>query len=132
VLSFCDSVTRLSRRLDALELRHADKKRRDAAAKAQREAQVIADYLAKLPNPDDPASFGDEDELTSHAPSENEDIRQLQAITQHDSDDDNEGDLPKDLARSVPPTSGKYTWPPLDGPPAKQVSQPTAIQLNEV
>jgi hypothetical protein len=76
------------------------------------------------------ASYGDEDELTTHAPSHEEDKRQLQAITQHDSGDDNEGDLPPDLTRSVPPTPGNYAWPPLDEP-AKQVQQPIAVQLNE-
>ena len=130
VRAFCDGVNRLSHRLDALELKHADRKRRDAEARRQAEEQAVANYLANSPDPDNPASYEDEGELTTHGPSHDEDKRQLRAITA--GDDDNEGDLPKDLTRSVPPTSGQYAWPPLDEEPAKQVSQPTAIQLNEV
>jgi hypothetical protein len=127
VHAFCDGVARLSRRLDALEVKHSDEKRRKKKAKAQREKRAISDYLAQLPDPDNPASYGDEGELTTHAPSHLEDKEQLRAITA--GDDDNEGDLPPDLKRSVPPTPGNYAWPPLDQP-AKQVPQPTAIQLN--
>jgi hypothetical protein len=95
----------------------------------QAEQRAISDYLKSLPDADNPSSY--ECELTTHAPSENEDDRQLRATTQHDSGGDNEGDLPPDLARSVPPTSGPYAWPPLDEEPPKQVSQPVSVQLNE-
>jgi hypothetical protein len=63
VLSFCDSISRLTRRLDALELRHADARRRDAEARRQAEEHAISDYMDSLPDPDNPASYG-EDPLT--------------------------------------------------------------------
>jgi hypothetical protein len=55
VRTFCDGVARLGNRLDVLELKHADQKRRKAKAKAQREKQAIADYINRLPDPDNPA-----------------------------------------------------------------------------
>jgi hypothetical protein len=112
VRAFCDGVARLSHRLDALELKHADQKRREAEAKAQREAQAVADYIDSLPDPDNPASYG-EDPLTVHGPSAPEDEQQLRAITEGGKDDaDNEGDLPEDLLRSVPADPGNYVLHP--------------------
>jgi hypothetical protein len=126
VHAFCDSVNQLSHRLDALELRHADRMRHDAARKRAEEAKAIADYLDSLPNPDDPQAY--EGELTTHPPSHTRDKEELRAST---GDSDNEGDLPPDLTRSVPATPGNYAWPPLDQP-AKQVPQRISVQLNEV
>jgi hypothetical protein len=41
VHAFCDSVNQLSRRLDALELRHADKLRQRAHASVQRKLRQL-------------------------------------------------------------------------------------------
>jgi hypothetical protein len=129
VLSFCDSVSRLAKRLDALELRHADAKRRKAKEKAAREAKAIADRLASLPDADDPVSYGDP--LTTHGPSHPEDKEQLRAInmgTGKDDAKDNEGDLPEDLLKDVPASPGNY--PTLEDKPRRQVNQPIAVSLN--
>jgi hypothetical protein len=72
VRAFCDSVSRLSKRLDVLELRHADAKRRKAKERKAREAKEIQDKLDAIP-----ASYG---ELTIHPPSHPEDKEQLGAI----------------------------------------------------
>jgi hypothetical protein len=55
VRAICNDIARFGKRLDAFELRHADRKRRDAEAEAQREKQAIADMLARLPDADNPA-----------------------------------------------------------------------------
>jgi hypothetical protein len=73
-----DSVLHLQHRLDSFEKKQADKKRRDEEAKAQREKQAIADYINGLPDPDNPASYG-EDPLTVHGPSHPADKEQLRA-----------------------------------------------------
>jgi hypothetical protein len=67
-----DSVLHLQHRLDSFEKKQADRKRRNAAAKAQREKQAIADYIESLPDPDNPASY-EGGELTTHGPSHDED-----------------------------------------------------------
>jgi hypothetical protein len=126
VLSFCDSVARLTRRLDALELKHADERRRKAKADAEREAKAIADYISQLPDPDNPSSYG-EDPLTTHGPSAPEDEQQLRAITTDDTD--NVGDLPEELTMGAPPPPANY--PTLGQPPRAQVSQPVSVSLDE-
>jgi hypothetical protein len=127
--TLCDGVNRLGNRLVAEERHRAKEARRKAKEDAEREAQANQAKLDAQPDPDDPASW-EGGELTTHPPSHPADKEQLRASTQHDSDDDNEGDLPEDLTRSVPPTPGNYNWPPLDQP-AKQISQPISVQLNE-
>jgi hypothetical protein len=119
-----DSITRLTRRLDALEIRHADKRRRDAEAKRQAEEKAIADRLARMPDADDPASYG-EDPLTIHGPSAPEDEEQLRAITSGDAD--NQGDLPEQLLKDVPADPGKFAY---EHPP-RQIAQPVSVSLNE-
>jgi hypothetical protein len=131
VRAFCDSVIQLQHRLDTFERKLDARKRKEAKERKAREAKAIADRLASLPDADDAASYGDP--LTTHGPSHPFDKEQLHAInmgtSKDDADDDNQGDLPEDLTRSVPPTSGKYAYPCLDDPP-RQVSQPIAVSLN--
>jgi hypothetical protein len=115
IRTLTDGITRLSHRIDALELKHADARRRKAKADAEPEAKAIQDYLDSLPDPDNPCSHG-EGELTSHGPSGPEDEEHLRAITTGDTDDtDNVGDLPKKLTRGAPPPP-RLTIPPWGNP----------------
>jgi hypothetical protein len=126
--AFCDGVARLDHRIGAEERKRAKEARRKAKEDAEREKKANQAKLDAQPDPDDPASW-EGGELTTHPPSHPGDTQQLRAITAGGKDDaDNEGDLPLDLTRSVPPTPGNYAWPPLDEP-AKQ-PQPISVQLN--
>jgi hypothetical protein len=125
VRNFCHSVSQLSRRLDAFELWHADRVRRDAEAKRQAERRAISDYLKSLPDADDPASY-EGSPLTTHGTSAPEDEQQLRAITAGDTD--SQGDLPEDILERAPEDSGNYDF---TAHPAPQVEQPISVSLNE-
>jgi hypothetical protein len=127
IRTLTDGITRLTHRIDALELRHADARRRRAKERCEAEAKAILDYLDALPDPDNPCSHG-EGELTSHGPSGPEDEQQLRAMTSGD-DEDNVGDLPPKLTKGAPPPPANY--PTLGQPPRPQTSQPVSISLNE-
>jgi hypothetical protein len=118
-------VLRLEHRLESLENKRAEEVRQMAALEASREEKFIADYLSGLPNRDDPASYRDEDELTTHAPSHDEDKQQLRAITEGDAD--NQGDLPEDILERVPVDPGNYDFTTH---PAPQVNQPISVSFN--
>ena len=108
VQSFCDGVNQISARLDALEKRRARKLREIAAQKDAAEKQQITDYLNTLPDPDNPngpASFAPSGEL-------------------HDIPGaDEQGDLPKELQKDVPP-------PGNPDKPRPMYEQPVSISLN--
>ena len=80
----------------ALELRHADKKRRDAEARRAAEERAIQAKLDAGPDPDDPAYYGGSG-LTQLPASHPEDKRQLAASHMGSDDTDAEGDLPASL-----------------------------------
>jgi hypothetical protein len=125
VRAVCDGVLRLQHRLESFENKRAEQLRQRNAANREAEERAITDYLAQLSDPDNPASYGDEDELTTHAPSHLEDKEQLRAITA--GDDDNQGDLPKDILERVPVDPGNYDFTAHSSP---QVKQPISVSLN--
>jgi hypothetical protein len=86
IRAFCDSVGKLSRRLDALEAKRKEQARRDAEA----EAKAIADYLDSLPDPDDPNQGGDLSPVGATTP------RDPAAVGADTSDGDEEIPEPKD------------------------------------
>jgi hypothetical protein len=112
VLSFCDSVSKLSKRLDNFELEQAIKRQREEEEAARKDRLRIKHRLDELPNPDAPETWG---ELGIPIPAKT-------------TVEDQVG-LPDD-----PPPAGNFTEPdpealayPYD---PKQVNQPTAVQLN--
>lgn len=109
VSAFCDSVQQITRRMDALETRRAERARKDAEEARAREEQQIADALSKLPDPDLPSAWSNDGELTTHPASQSEDVEELEA-SEHN---DNEGDLPVKLTNELPPITG--TDPELSG-----------------
>lgn len=109
IAAFCDSLQHITRRMDALVTRRAERARRDAEEAERQEQQQIADALSKLPDPDNPAAWSDDGELTTHEPSQPEDKEQLEASEHNDA----EGDLPPALTQELPPITG--TDPELSG-----------------
>jgi hypothetical protein len=110
IQSLNDTITRLSRRMDAMEEQQSTKMRHDAALEAKR----IQDYLNTLPDPDDPvaaAIFPPDGSLHALPPT-----------------DDAVGDLPAELSRATPPPGN----PELDEPPQPKFRSPVAVSLNEV
>ena len=136
VSAFCDSIKHLSARMDALATRRAERARKDAEEAKRQEAQRIQDYLASLPDPDephtpgeDPALIEDEDpdpfepsELHTLPASNPRHEQQLRDV-EHDADaggiplsyknvptsfvkSENEGDLPNKLTKELPPLTG--------------------------
>jgi hypothetical protein len=96
VQSFCDGVNQISARLDAVEKRRARKLRQIAAQQKADDEKQIADYLNTLPDPDNPPAsyvYFNTGDLSTPLPPTNS---------------DNEGDLPKNLLQTTPPTPGIY------------------------
>jgi hypothetical protein len=113
VLSFCDSVNKLSKRLDTFEVEQAIRRQREEEEQERQDRLRIKHRLDELPNPDAPETWG---ELGVPIPAKT-------------TVEDQVG-LPDD-----PPPAGNFTEPdpedlayPYD---PKQVNQPTAVQLNE-
>jgi hypothetical protein len=120
IQSLNDTITRLARRMDAVEEQHKARVRYDASVEAKR----VQDYLDSLPDPDDPNG------PLFYPPSEN-----LHAVSRTNPNADNEGELPKDLLRATPPSPGNYPLDDpaeLDEPPQLKNRAPVAISLNEV
>jgi hypothetical protein len=112
IQSLNDTITRLSRRMDAVEEQQSTKMRHDAALEAKR----IQDYLNTLPDPDDP------DAAAIFPPDGS-----LHALPPTNTDSDNEGDLPEELTRATPPPGNPAE---LDDPPQPKYRQPVAVSLN--
>jgi hypothetical protein len=111
VQSFYDSVIRLSHRLDAFERKRNAQLRAEAKEQEEREAKSIQDKLDAMPSIDDPVSYTYcEDPLQPHAPSQPFDEEQLRAMDA--TGENNQGDLPEDLLRSVPADPGDYVLNP--------------------
>src|SRR5262245_16147217 len=111
VAAFCDSVTRVSRRLDAFAARRAERVRAEGDEREAEEERAIEDALSKMPDPEQPHGWATDGELTTHPASEPEKQKEFEA-TEHKHPVDNEGDLPNELLEQVPPTTG--TGPEFD------------------
>jgi hypothetical protein len=127
------AMAHLSKRIDALEARHAERARVEEAAEARR----IEDELAKLPDPDaDPAFHG-------HAPSS--DLHDLAPVEERSPPGEDaampgdpsrpgrmhdQGPLPTELRRGAPAQSGNYPFEGIDRP-RPRYQQPTSVSLNE-
>jgi hypothetical protein len=130
ILTFCDSVNKLSRRIANYEAEMAIRKQR-AADEAEREKQErIQSELDALPDPDDPHSWG---ELTPHPASQPEDIEQVKAgedDAETDPDpvkDAGQGDLPTELTEQIPAPTGNY--PALSGTREPTAKNPVGISF---
>ena len=88
IRSLNDTITRLSRRMDAVEAQQTTRMRHDAA----REAKRVQDYLKTLPDPDDPPA--------SHGHFNTGDLSPLPPTNTGDAA---EGDFPETLLRATPP-----------------------------
>jgi hypothetical protein len=128
VAAFCDSVSHISRRLDALEQRRTDRIRAEEEEREAAEQKAIEDALSSLPDPDAPHEWeahptGDLHDLP---PSEPQHEQQLEA-TEGEHPDDNEGDLPNELTEKVPPITG--TDPEFPGAREPEARNPVGISL---
>ena len=126
IAAFADSINQISARLDAVEKRRTQRARHIAAQQKADEEKQIQDYLNTLPDPDNP---DDPDAAVIQSPS-----GELHALPPTNTGDDAEGDLPKQLLRTTPPSPGTY---PLDDPAEMDVPSqpkfraPVAVSLNE-
>jgi hypothetical protein len=57
VAAFCDSVTRIGKRLDAYQSRRAARMKADQEQREREEQQQIQQMLDALPDPDEPSPF---------------------------------------------------------------------------
>jgi hypothetical protein len=91
VQRFCDSIDDLAARLDTYE------------------RAMVADALARLPDPDDPRSHADHGELEPHGPSHPADREVLEATLEREADDADAGpgDLPSELQLPAAPLSAE-------------------------
>jgi hypothetical protein len=99
IAAFCDSINTFTRRLDSFEQRRTERIIAEAHARDAEEQQQIADALGNLPDPDQPAAWNDDGELTIHPASQSAQKEQLEA-SEHPTDD-TEGDL--SAATALPP-----------------------------
>ena len=75
-LTFCDSVAKLSRRIDAYEAELALRKQREADAAEQKEQEHIQAQLDELPNPDDPQDVPEPDPASKGYPPKGKQVNQ--------------------------------------------------------
>jgi hypothetical protein len=124
ILTFCDSVGKLARRIDSYEAELAIRKRRAAADAEREEQEHIQRTLDQLPDPDDPTQHTPGGELSPLPPKPQD-------------DDEGQGDLPRSLEKGAPPPSGNFATPepeadPAEGgypPRSKQVPPPTSVSF---
>jgi outer membrane murein-binding lipoprotein Lpp len=111
------SIDQLTRRMDAIEEQREVQVRYDAA----REQQQIQDYLDALPSPDDdPDQHFNTGDLHSLPPAE------------HGQSATDQGALPEELLKNVPPETGNYPEPDpseLAHPATPKYRAPAAISL---
>jgi len=115
ILTFCDSVGRLKRRLDQYEAELAIQREREAEEAARQDELRIKHKIDALPDPDDPKSWGD---LSTPIP----------PPEKHEPD--SLGDLPEGVLEQAPSSGGFANYPTMENPPKKQVSQPISVSLN--
>jgi hypothetical protein len=123
-LTLCDSVAKLSRRMDAYSAELAIQRQREADEAEREEQERIQRTLDQLPDPDDPTQHVPGGELSPVPPKPQE-------------DDEGQGDLPRSLEKGTPPPTGNFTelepvQDPAEGgypPKSKQVPPPTAVSF---
>jgi hypothetical protein len=123
IQSLNDTITRLSRRMDAVEQHRGAQARQDAAAEAER-VQKELDAMPDPDNPNAPALYPPGGELHSVAAT-------TPATTK--SVPDNEGDLPNEVLKDVPPPTGDYPVndpSELAHPQQSKYRNPAAVSLN--
>jgi hypothetical protein len=117
ILTFCDSVAKLSRRMDHYEAELAIKQQRAADKKATADEETTRQRIeAAL------------DDLHSH---ENTgDLSPLHPKEEQQTDDE-EGDLPRELEEGAPAPSGNFAQPedPASPHDPKQAPQPTSVSF---
>jgi hypothetical protein len=106
ILTFCDAVTKLSKRLDSFEVEQAIRKQRIAEEQERQDRLRIRHRLDKLPDPDTPENWG---ELGEPIPAKTTVEDQVGFASRPVND-------PSELA-----------YPPQP----KQVGQPISVSLNE-
>jgi hypothetical protein len=121
VIAFADSIDRLAGRLDAFTARRDARRRADAEREAEEESQRIQAKLDALPDPDDPHAFTPSAGGELHPLPGKEEAAPLRS--------EDQGNLPEELQKGVPPAPGTYPNSELPKPPV--VSQPVSISLNE-
>ena len=136
-----DGITRLTSRLDAFEVRREEQQRLDEQEAEREQQRRVQAMLDALPDPDDP-DLGDptgiipptRDPTGAELESDDGDLEIKHARDPDPgSDDEGPGDLPRQLERDTPPSSGSFTDPkpdPLGGPEdPKQIQQPVSASL---
>ena len=109
ILSYCDSVDKFARRLDAYEAEQAIRQQQEAEEQERQDRLRIKHKIDALPDPDRSENWG---ELGVPIP----------ATTQQD-----QGNLPSELLEGAPPHPGNFTEVDPDDP--RQIPQPTAVSL---
>jgi hypothetical protein len=123
-----DGITRLGVRIDAYETRKAERADQQRRADEEAEAKEAEEYLASLPDPDQPEAFEHPDD--PHATGDDGDFEAVKPppdTEKHDPEHRNEaatGAMPNELDKGAPPQPGEYV-PTTPAP--SPYRDPTAI-----
>jgi hypothetical protein len=121
---FCDNVSRLSARVDAVEEHVAQQRKDEEEQEATRLAKIVEDLAPIIP-PEGERTAPDDGDL--------EIVRPVEKEKYGPNDDEGVGDLPPELKEDVPPPSGSYTTPdpdPSGGPGnPRQIQQPISASF---
>jgi hypothetical protein len=95
-----DGLTHLSNRLDAFETRKQEREEQARRDEEEAEAEAIEEYIASLPDPEDPQALSDDGELEIKPPPDTEKLdpeHRNEAVT---------GAMPNELDKGAPPEAG--------------------------